>query len=140
MMLTTTRMRLTAVAAACCMALVGATSADAATQRGLVNVNVDDVQVPVAVAANVCNVSINVITQATGNQIGECDAVSEPTANQNGGGNTNQNGLVNISLTDVQIPIGVAANVCNVSANVIAAASGNQAGDCDAVARPGANQ
>ena len=140
-MLTTTRMRLTAVAAACCMALVGATTtAEAATQRGLVNVNVDDVQVPVAVAANVCNVSINVITQATGNQLGDCDAVSEPTANQNGGGNTNQNGLVNISITDVQIPIGVAANVCNVSANVIAAASGNQVGDCDSVARPSARQ
>lgn len=141
MMLTTTRMRLTAVAAACCMALVGATTtAEAANQRGLVNVNVDDVQVPIGVAANICNVSVNVITAATGNQAGDCDAVSQPEANQGGGSNGNQRGLVNVSLTDVQIPIGIAANVCNVSANVIAQASGNQVGDCDSATGPRANQ
>ena len=140
MMLTTTRMRLTAVAAACSMALVGATSAHAVSQEGLVNVSVTDVQIPIGVAANVCNVSVNVITSATGNQAGDCDAVSQPDANQGGGGNTRQEGLVNVNVDDVQVPIGIAANVCNVSANVLAFASGNQIGDCDAVTGPRANQ
>ena len=140
MMLTTTRMRLTAVAAACSMALVGATSAEAANQRGLVNVSATDIQIPIGVAANVCNVSVNLITSATGNLLGECDAVSQVEADQNGGGNTNQQGLVNVNVDDVQVPIGIAANVCNVSANVIAFASGNAAGDCYAVTGTRAEQ
>ena len=34
---------------------------------------------------------------------------------------TRQEGLVNVSLTDVNVPIGAAADVCGVSANVLAA-------------------
>jgi len=103
-------------------------------------VKTEDVQIPIGVAANVCNVSVNVITSATGNQAGDCDAVSQPEANQGGGGNTRQEGLVNVNVDDVQVPIGIAANVCNVSANVLAFASGNQVGDCDAATGPRANQ
>lgn len=110
------------------------------TQEGLVNVNVDDVNVPIGVAANVCNVSANVLSQAIGSPsgVGDCDAVAEPTADSGPNGRTRQQGLVNISVTDVNIPIGVAANVCNVSVSVLSSAIGSPSGvgECDAVAEP----
>ena len=124
---------------------IGAPSAGAqTTQRGLVNVAVDDVNVPIGVAANVCNVSANVLSQAIGSPsgVGDCDAVAEPTATGGGGpGHTRQEGLVNIAVTDVNIPIGVAANVCNVSISVLSSAIGSPsgAGECDAVALPTAS-
>lgn len=140
-MLTTTRARLTAIVATGALSLAGAGVAQAATnQSGLVNVSATDVQVPIGIAANVCQVSANVLASASGNQLGDCDAVSQPTADQHHGGSTNQRGLVNVSISDVQIPIGVAANVCQVSVDVLAFASGNQAGDCDAVSQVTATQ
>ena len=140
-MLTTTRTRVAAIVATGAMCLGGAGMAQAQTnQSGLVNVSATQVQVPIGIAANVCQVSANVLASASGNQLGNCDAVSQPTADQNHGGSTNQRGLVNISISDVQIPIGVAANVCQVSVNVLALASGNQAGTCDAVSQVTATQ
>src|SRR4051812_27308672 len=55
-MLTTTRARLAAMAVTGALALGASGSAQAATQDGLVNVNIENVtaQVPVGVAANVC--------------------------------------------------------------------------------------
>ena len=54
---------------------------------------------------------------------------------------TSQSGLVNVSLTDtnVQLPVAIAANVCGVQANVIAA--GNFGGNavCDSATRSRAN-
>ena len=139
-MLTTKRARLSALVATAAMSFGGAGVAEAATkQSGLVNVSATDIQVTIGIAANVCQVSANVLSSASGNQIGECDAVSQPSANDGGdGGNTRQEGLVNISISDVQIPVGVAANVCQVSVNVLSLASGNQAGECDAASRPSA--
>jgi hypothetical protein len=142
--------RLAAVALASIGLLLGAAAVPASAQNtqqsGLVNVSLTNttVQVPVAVAANVCNVTANVIAanNFTPNG-GPCTATSTPSASGGGGGggNTSQQGLVNVSLTNttVQIPIGVAANVCNVTANVLA--SGNftpNGGPCTAVARPSA--
>src|SRR5881397_2105434 len=100
---------------------VAALPASAATQQsGLVNVAIvgNTVQVPVAVAANICNVQANVI--ATNNFAGNalCTSASQSTASGGGGGggNTNQQGLVNVAIVGntVQVPIGVAANICNV--------------------------
>jgi hypothetical protein len=140
-MLTTTRARITALVATAAMSLAGTGVAQAQTnQEGLVNVSITDVQIPIGIAANVCQVSANVITAASGNQAGDCDAVSRPSAHQGGGGSTRQRGLVNVSVDDVQVPIGVAANICQVSVNVISEASGNQLGRCDAVTAPSANQ
>lgn len=54
---------------------------------------------------------------------------------------TQQSGLVNVALTNttVQIPIGVAANVCNVTANVLASGNFTPNGSpCMAVTQPGA--
>jgi hypothetical protein len=141
-----TRRPLVAVAAASMLAL-GVTAAPASaqtTQEGLVNVSLTDtnVQVPVAVAAAVCGVQANVI--ATNNFGGNalCDATSRSTANNGGGGggNTKQSGLVNVSLTDtnVQIPIGIAADVCGVQANVIAAGDFGGNAVCNSIARPSA--
>jgi hypothetical protein len=47
-----------------------------------------------------------------------------------------QSGLVNVAVVDntVQIPIGVAANVCGVAVNVLAAATVLAPADCTAVA------
>jgi hypothetical protein len=52
-----------------------------------------------------------------------------------------QNGLVNVDLTGntIQVPIGVAANVCGVSANVLAANTFGGNAVCTAASRPRAN-
>src|SRR5262245_3175115 len=92
--------------------------ASAANQQGLVNVNVEDVtvQVPVGVAANVCDVTVAVLAGTVLGGPTQCNAEGGSIAvvpDGGGGGNTNQRGLVNVNLQDVtaQIPIGVAANI-----------------------------
>ncbi len=141
-----TRRPLLAVAVTSMLALgVTAGPASAATQQnGLVNVSLTDtnVQVPVAVAATVCGVQANVIASNNFGGNALCDAASHSTANNGGGGggSTQQEGLVNVSLTDtnIQAPIGVAADVCGVQANVIAAGTFGGNAVCDSIARPNA--
>ena len=113
---------------------VAASGAFAQGQEGLVNVSVDDntVQVPVSVAANVCDLDVNVLArQFVGSDETACE-IDQETAAENGigtgsnggsgNGNGQQEGLVNLSVdgNTVQVPVGVAANVCDVDANVIA--------------------
>ncbi len=114
----------------------------AQTQRGLVNVNVDDVtvQLPIAIAANVCDLNVNVLAEQlrAGDTDCEADATSAATfqpGNGNGGG-ANQNGLINVNVNDVliQLPIGIAANLCDINANVLAAQLALGDTDCDATA------
>ena len=141
-----TRRPLLAVAVTSMLALgVTAGPASAQTQQnGLVNVSLTDtnVQVPVAVAATVCGVQANVIATNTFNVTDPCTAVSRSNAQNGGGGggSTHQDGLVNVSLTDtnIQVPIGIAANVCGVQANVIAQCTFNPTDACTAVTRPNA--
>ena len=125
--------------------LVGSSTTALAQQNdqdGLVNVNLQNLQleipvsvaVPIGIAANVCNVSVLSIQQQddpTCNAENLSFALSKAIANQmletgggnGGGGKNNQNGLVNVNIQDLQLavpvsvaaPIGVAANVCNVS-------------------------
>jgi hypothetical protein len=139
------RMVVAAVSSSVIAVGVSAVPAAAQTQQnGLVNVALTNttVQVPIGVAANVCNVTANVITSNTFTPNGgPCSAVSSPSASGGGGGggNTNQQGLVNVSLTNttVQIPVGVAANVCNVTANVITSGTFTpNGGACSAVSSP----
>lgn len=113
----------------------------AATQDGLVNVDLTNtnVQVPVGVAADVCGVTANVIATGsfTGNSL--CTSTSRPSAQGgSGGGHSNQRGLVNVALvnTNVQIPIGVAANVCGVAVNLLSAGSVAGSTTCSAVSTP----
>ena len=78
-MLTITRGRMAALAATGALALTGAGSAQAATQQeGLVNVSLTNttVQVPVAVAANICQVQANVIASNNVQDPGACDSIS----------------------------------------------------------------
>jgi hypothetical protein len=97
-------------------------------QEGLVNVNVEDdtILVPIAVAANVCDVTVAVLASQLEDGAATCDAladsdatVTEPT---NSGGATRQNGLVNVAVTDliVQVPVAVGANICDVDVVVLA--------------------
>jgi hypothetical protein len=106
-------------------------------QSGLVNVNLQDttVQAPIAVAANICNVAANVLAQQLANGAAPCDAGPRSTATVAPGGtatNTQTGGLVNVNVQDttVQLPITVAANVCNVDVNVLASNLTNNAATC----------
>ena len=69
----------TALALACSMALALATGAMAQTnQSGLVNVNVEDnvVQVPIAIAANICDVTVAVLANDLDDGTATCDALA----------------------------------------------------------------
>ncbi len=116
-------------------------------QEGLVNVSVDGntVQVPVGIAANACDIDANVLAQDfAGADETACEIDQETAAANNvpgyggggagGGGNGAQNGLVNLSVdgNTVQVPIGVAANVCDLDANVLARDfAGREESACD---------
>jgi hypothetical protein len=135
------RLKLAVLAAAAVTACAGAASATAQTnQSGLVNVNVQNntVQVPIGVAANVCGVAVNVLAQNLTNGPADCTALAGATATRSGGGgssSTNQNGLVNLAITDntIQIPVAVAANVCGVAVNALAQALSNGGATCNAL-------
>jgi hypothetical protein len=145
-MRTPTRARLAALTTAAALALTGTSAAEAQNQQeGLVNVAVEDVivQAPIALAANVCDVNVAVLAEVADDAAAcEATADSTATAGPNSNGNTRQSGLVNVLVQDVlvQLPISVAANVCDVNVAVLARllddASACQA-DADAVAQPG---
>lgn len=126
--MTRTRRATVALVSALTMVVTMAFSASAQPrQEGLVNVNVSDVvvQLPISVAANVCDIAANVLAGQVA--IGEttCDSTAESGATvpwNSGNGNGQQNGLVNVNVSDivVQAPISVAANICDVAVNVLA--------------------
>jgi len=96
---------------------------------------------PIAVAANVCNVAVNVLATELANGAAPCNATGSPsaTATRGGGGSNNQQGgLVNLNLqnTTIQAPIGIAANICNVSVNALASQLHNGAATCSTVTSP----
>src|SRR5688500_8815155 len=128
-MFTRTKRPLVAAAATGMLAFgvfAGPASAQGSThQQGLVNIALTDtnVQVPVAVAAAICGVQANVIATQNFGGNAECDSASRAEADGGGGGggSTHQEGLINVALTDtnIQAPIGIAAAICGVQANVI---------------------
>ena len=116
------------------------------TQEGLVNVAVEDVivQVPVAVAANICDVNVAVLAEVA-DDAAACEATADSTATAGPNSNgppTRQEGLVNVLLDDilVQVPVSVAANICDVNVAVLARLD-DEAQACqataDAAAQPG---
>jgi len=124
--------------------LAGPGAAEPVTQQGLVNVNLTDVavQVPVALAANVCDVNVAVLVDQLSDASAPCTASADPTSvvtTQNSGP-VRQRGLVNVNITDlvVQVPIGIAANVCDVNAGVLVSQLRDSAATCDATGTPGA--
>ena len=129
--------------AAICMAVAATVApATAANQNGLVNINLEDniVQVPVAVAANVCDVDVAVLVGLLadfGSTTCDSEAVSGATVTgrPNNGGGTRQNGLINVNLENntIQIPIAAAANICDVTVAVLVGAIlEDDATQCDA--------
>jgi hypothetical protein len=138
------------VAALTATAFIGALLASPAAaqnqQRGLVNVAVEDVivQVPVAVAANICDVNVAVLANVA-DDAAACEATADSTATSGPNSNgppTRQEGLVNVLVSDVlvQVPVSVAANVCDVNVAILATVL-DQAHACtataDAAATPG---
>jgi hypothetical protein len=126
------------LAAASTVAFAGPAAA-APQQNGLVNVNITDVAVvvPVALAANVCDVNVAVLVQDLRDAAADCDANAqnglEITQTQSGGP-AQQQGLVNLNLENivVAVPIAIAANVCDVNVAVLVADLQDAAAQCDA--------
>jgi hypothetical protein len=114
----------TLAVAAIAAGVVAAPASAQNTQEGLVNVAVEDVvvQVPVAVAANICDVNVAVLAEVA-DDAAACEATADSTATRGPNSNgppTKQSGLVNVLLDDVlvQVPIALAANVCDVNVAV----------------------
>ena len=117
-----------------------------ANQTGLVNLFVadTDIQVPIGVAANLCGIGVNALSAFT--NLSDVDCTAEGVAlaesdNGGGGNNANQTGLVNVAITDttVQVPVALAANICGVSVNVVAAFTNVSDVNCEALAQAEAN-
>ena len=126
------------VAAVSCLAI--ASTASAQHQSGLVNVAVvnNTVQIPIGIAANVCDVAVNVLAQGTVTSPADCTALAPATAvstGGGGGGGGSQQGLINlwVSNNTVQVPVGIAANICDVAVNVLAQDVSTGTAHCDAV-------
>lgn len=92
----------------------------------LVNVQIGDVtvQVPVSVAANVCDVDVNVLSAQAELAPTTCVATADAVTVAPPGPGTDQeagDSLVNLQIGDVtiQVPISVAANICDVDVNVL---------------------
>ncbi len=134
-----------AVLAMLASAAIAAPASAQTQQQGLVNVNLEgiDIAVPIAVAANICDVDVNVLTDTL--QTGEtaCTADAESGAvfgPDQGNGSPKQKGLVNVNVSDVtvKVPVSVAANICDVSVNVLAHQRENGNVTCDAAAESNA--
>jgi hypothetical protein len=101
-------------------------SAQPTMQEGLVNVNLQDVDiaVPISVAANICDLAVNVLAEyaRTGDTACTTTAESGAVFGPGGSGGTQQRGLVNVNVEDVTVlvPVSVAANICDVAVNVLA--------------------
>ena len=115
-----------------CAVLAASAPASAAQQTGLVNINVEDnvIQVPIAIAANICDVTVAVLVadlrddgEATCRAFAASGATVTPRQG-GGGGNTRQTGLINVNLENntIQVPISAAANICDVDVVVLATA------------------
>jgi hypothetical protein len=129
--------------AALVVSLALAAPASAQTnQEGLVNVNLQgiDIAVPISVAANICDVNVNVLANVRERGPVACTADAESGAVFGPGGtsgNTQQSGLVNVNVEDVTVlvPLAVAANICDVDVNVLAQSRQRGSTTCDAVAQ-----
>ena len=132
------------VVVVCAVCLGANPAAHAQNQRGLVNVNVSDVtvQIPVAVAANLCGVNVNVLSAGLLQGPTDCQSGAIALADDQNpdGGHGNQNGLVNVNITDVtaQVPISLAANICGVNVNLLVQALAQGPVDCTAFGRSAA--
>ena len=115
-------------------------------QSGLINVNVSDlvVQVPIGIAANICDVNVAVLVGDLIDDAAACNAAAAPNAETDitrpAGGPGTQEGLVNVNVSNIliQAPIGVVANVCDVNVAVLANLVVDEAVPCEGSADPAA--
>lgn len=127
---------------------------------GVDALNNTNVQVPIGIAAQVCGVDANVIAQQGDDAVADCEVtqesantafmnyVSESTGST-GSPDQDQEGLVNVGVgdigidalnnTSVQVPVGIAAQVCGVDANIIAEQGDDALTECT-VTQESANQ
>ncbi len=128
-MLRSKKSRVLTVVATAAASLAVAGPASAQTQQdGLVNVNIEDnvVQVPIAVAANLCDINVAILANQVDAGGATCTATADSQASagpsQGGGGGTTQNGLVNVNIegNTVQVPVSLAANICDINVAVLA--------------------
>lgn len=130
------------------MSLMGAGSVSAQPeQNGLVNINISDnvVQVPIGIAANVCDVNVAVLVDDFLDAAEPCRADATSTAevfvtSPDGGGQPgpgDQTGLINLNISgnQVQIPLAAALNVCDVNVAVLVDLFDDAAATCEARAR-----
>jgi hypothetical protein len=109
-------------------------------QEGLVNLNLTGVtvQLPIALAADLCDVTVDVLVNELSDGSSPCNASSNADAvvTTEDGGPVAQEGLVNVNVTDVvvQAPISIAANVCDVTVAVLVSRLEDAASPCDAAA------
>ncbi|HLM26308.1 MAG TPA: hypothetical protein VK304_05015 [Thermoleophilaceae bacterium] len=137
---------LVALTATVAVSAAFASSASAQTnQQGLVNVAVEDVtvQVPISVAANICDVNVGVLARIQ-DEARQCEATADSAASTGASGPdgpVNQDGLVNVLLDDVvvQVPVAIAANICDLNVAVLAEVE-DDAAACDATAESLASQ
>jgi hypothetical protein len=128
------------------LAMVGGVSAAPGGNTAgdtLVNVQISGltILVPVAVAANLCDINVNVVAAQFDAGDTVCTATAESAASpgwNNGGNGGNQagNSLVNVQITnvDIVVPIALAANLCDVNANVLALQIRTGDAECTATA------
>ena len=80
-------------------------------------------QLPIALAADLCDVTVDVLVNELSDGSSPCEASSNSDAvvTTEDGGPVAQDGLVNVNVTDVvvQAPISIAANVCDVTVAVL---------------------
>jgi hypothetical protein len=110
-------------------------------QEGLVNVAITDVgvQIPVSLAASICDVNVAVLVDQLQDAPADCAAHAGSEANiefADPGGPTTQEGLMNVLVSDVfvQVPIGIAANVCDVNVDILVSELQDAPATCDAEA------
>jgi hypothetical protein len=114
-------------------------------QTGLVNIIIANnvVQVPIGIAANVCDVNVAVLVADFLDEAAPCRADATSTAevfveSPDGTGEPgDQTGLINliISGNTVQIPVAAALNVCDVNVAVLVDLFDDDAATCEARAR-----
>jgi hypothetical protein len=120
-------------------------------QDGLVNVVIsgNTIQVPISVAANICDINVAILAVQERGDGAECTATAESIASpgqsgNNGGGGAQQGGLVNVDISGntIQLPVSVAANLCDVNVAALLAeqrrgGGANCTATAESIASPG---
>ena len=91
--------------------------------------NGNTIQVPIALAANICDVDVNVLAVDLGPDgaatcTADANATAEAVRNRGQGHHGDHGRLIEINLLNgntIQVPLALAANICGVTVNVLAA-------------------